>query len=81
MSALIVELKHADWAEEPDVQAKAAAAARWCEYASQMAAGIDAKPWACVLIPHTGFGLQSSREQCTQALVAHTQIGTQLAQI
>jgi len=59
---VIVELKRADWAEEPNVQAKAKAATRWCDFASQAAAEIGAKPWAYVLIPHTGFGPQSSWE-------------------
>jgi len=66
---LIVELKRADWEEEPNVQAKAAAAARWCEYASQAADEIGAKPWAYVLIPHTGFGPQSSLEHVRKSFV------------
>lgn len=35
-----------------EVQAKAAAAARWCEQASAYAAEVGAKPWKYLLVPH-----------------------------
>ena len=71
---LIVELKRADWEEEPNVQAKAAAAAQWCKYASQAAAEIAAKPWAYLLIPHDGFGPQSSLDYMRKYYVRDPQI-------
>jgi len=38
--------------EFPTVQAKAAAAARWCEQASAYAAKVGSKPWRYLLVPH-----------------------------
>ena len=35
-----------------EVQAKAAAAARWCEQASAYAAEVGSKPWRYLLVPH-----------------------------
>jgi type III restriction enzyme len=35
-----------------EVQAKAAAAMRWCEHASNHAASIGTKPWKYLLVPH-----------------------------
>ena len=35
-----------------EVQAKAAAAAKWCQHASDHAASVGAKPWMYLLIPH-----------------------------
>jgi type III restriction enzyme len=35
-----------------EVQAKAAAAARWCKHASDHAAEVDTKPWKYLLLPH-----------------------------
>lgn len=35
-----------------EVQAKAAAAARWCKHASDHAATVDTKPWRYLLVPH-----------------------------
>ena len=57
---LIVELKRADWEEEPNVIVKARAAARWCHFASQANAESGGKPWGYLLIPHMGFGPQST---------------------
>ncbi len=57
---LIVELKRQDWEEDPTVSAKAAAAARWCRYATEASVAVGGKPWAYLLIPHAAFGPQSS---------------------
>ena len=57
---LIVELKREDWKEDPGVEAKARAAARWCHFASQAAAEFGGKRWAYLLIPHNCFGPQST---------------------
>lgn len=35
-----------------EVQAKAAAASRWCKYASDYAVSVGAKPWKYLLVPH-----------------------------
>jgi hypothetical protein len=35
-----------------EVQAKAAAAMRWCKHASDHAASVGAKPWKYLLVPH-----------------------------
>ena len=35
-----------------EVQAKAAAAARWCKHASDHAVSVSAKPWKYLLVPH-----------------------------
>jgi hypothetical protein len=35
-----------------EVQAKAAAAARWCRHASDHAASVGTKPWRYLLVPH-----------------------------
>jgi type III restriction enzyme len=35
-----------------EVQAKAAAAARWCKHASDHAANVGTKPWKYLLVPH-----------------------------
>ena len=39
-----------------EVQAKTAAAVRWCEYASEYAASVGTKPWKYLLIPHDDIG-------------------------
>ena len=49
---LMVETKARSDISAPDVQAKAAAAARWCEHASVHAATVGAKPWKYLLLPH-----------------------------
>lgn len=36
----------------PEVQAKAEAAVRWCQHASDYAAGVGSKPWKYLLVPH-----------------------------
>jgi type III restriction enzyme len=35
-----------------EVQAKAAAASRWCKYASDHAVSVGTKPWKYLLVPH-----------------------------
>ncbi|HNF78422.1 MAG TPA: type III restriction endonuclease subunit R, partial [Thauera aminoaromatica] len=37
-----------------EVQAKAAAAARWCKHATTHSATVGAKPWQYLLVPHDG---------------------------
>jgi len=49
---LILEPKRATDIAEPDVQAKAQAAARWCEHATDHAVAHGSKPWRYALIPH-----------------------------
>ncbi len=49
---LILEPKRATDIAEPDVQAKAQAAARWCEHATEHALAHASKPWRYALIPH-----------------------------
>lgn len=34
------------------VQAKAAAALRWCQHASNFTASVGGKPWKYLLVPH-----------------------------
>ncbi|QIM52747.1 DEAD/DEAH box helicase [Hydrogenophaga crocea] len=48
----MVETKARSDVNAQEVQAKAAAATRWCKYASDHAASVGAKPWRYVLIPH-----------------------------
>lgn len=49
---LMVETKARGDIDSQEVQAKAAAAARWCQHASDHAAEMGAKPWAYLLLPH-----------------------------
>jgi type III restriction enzyme len=49
---LILEPKRRADLTDPEVQAKAQAAARWCGYASQHARDNGGKPWRYALIPH-----------------------------
>jgi type III restriction enzyme len=48
----MVETKARGDIDSQEVQAKAAAAARWCRHASDHAAEIGAKPWVYLLLPH-----------------------------
>ena len=48
----ILEPKRASEMTDPDVQAKARAAAKWCDNASAHEAEHGGKPWTYVLIPH-----------------------------
>ncbi|HMZ01765.1 MAG TPA: DEAD/DEAH box helicase family protein, partial [Burkholderiaceae bacterium] len=49
---LMVETKARADIDTQEVQAKAAAAARWCRHASDHAALVGAKPWRYLLTPH-----------------------------
>ncbi|TAL95162.1 MAG: type III restriction endonuclease subunit R [Rhodanobacter sp.] len=48
----MIETKARDDLQSSEVLAKAQAATRWCQHASQYAARIGAKPWRYLLIPH-----------------------------
>jgi type III restriction enzyme len=48
----MVETKARTDVNSHEVQAKAAAAARWCKYASDHAATVGTKPWKYLLVPH-----------------------------
>jgi type III restriction enzyme len=49
---LMAETKRRDDLTTAEVQAKAAAAARWCRHASEYAATTGGKPWQYLLVPH-----------------------------
>lgn len=49
---LIAETKARTDINTREVQAKGAAAARWCKFASQHALGVGTKPWKYILVPH-----------------------------
>ena len=49
---LMVETKKRDELKSDEVQAKATAAARWCQQASDYAASVGGKPWHYLLLPH-----------------------------
>jgi type III restriction enzyme len=49
---LIAETKARIDINTREVQAKGAAAARWCKFASQHAQGVGTKPWKYFLVPH-----------------------------
>ena len=49
---LMVETKARNELDTQEVQAKAAAAARWCRHASDHAASAGGKPWRYLLAPH-----------------------------
>jgi type III restriction enzyme len=53
---LMAETKAKAEISTQEVQAKAAAAARWCKYASEHAARVGTKPWKYLLIPHDDIG-------------------------
>jgi type III restriction enzyme len=48
----MVETKARGDIDTQEVQAKAAAAARWCKHASAHAASVGGKPWRYLLVPH-----------------------------
>lgn len=48
----MVETKARNDIDTQEVQAKAAAAMRWCKYASDYAATVGNKPWKYLLVPH-----------------------------
>jgi type III restriction enzyme len=49
---LLAETKRRDDLRSEEVVAKAAAALRWCKYASDHAKNVGGKPWKYVLVPH-----------------------------
>ncbi|MCB1826544.1 MAG: type III restriction endonuclease subunit R, partial [Candidatus Competibacteraceae bacterium] len=49
---LMVETKARADINTREVQAKAAAAVRWCKYASDHAASVGTQPWKYLLVPH-----------------------------
>ncbi len=49
---LLAETKKRDDLKSDEVIAKAAAAVRWCKYASDHARNVGGKPWKYVLVPH-----------------------------
>jgi len=49
---LMVETKAQVDVGTPEVQAKAAAASRWCQHASDYAKSVGSKPWKYLLVPH-----------------------------
>lgn len=49
---LLAETKKRDDMKSDEVVAKAAAAARWCKYASDHAKNVGGKPWKYILVPH-----------------------------
>jgi type III restriction enzyme len=49
---LLAETKKRDDLKSDEVVAKAAAAVRWCKYASDHARNVGGKPWKYVLVPH-----------------------------
>ncbi|MDR0274038.1 MAG: DEAD/DEAH box helicase family protein [Burkholderiaceae bacterium] len=49
---LMTETKKRDDLKSDEVIAKAAAAVRWCKYASEYAKSVSSKPWKYVLVPH-----------------------------
>ncbi len=48
----MVETKARNDIDTQEVQAKAAAAMRWCKHASDYAATVGNKPWKYLLVPH-----------------------------
>ena len=49
---LMAETKKRDDLKSDEVVAKAAAAVRWCKYATEHARSVGGKPWKYVLVPH-----------------------------
>ena len=49
---LLAETKKRDDLKSDEVLAKAAAAVRWCTYASDHAKSVGGKPWRYILVPH-----------------------------
>ncbi|ATG89830.1 DEAD/DEAH box helicase [Methylomonas koyamae] len=52
LQIFMVETKARGDMDSQEVQAKAAAAARWCQYASEHASEIGTKVWSYLLLPH-----------------------------
>ena len=49
---LMVETKARTDMDSAEVQAKGAAASRWCQHASDYSASVGGKPWHYLLVPH-----------------------------
>lgn len=49
---LMAETKKRDDLKTEEVKAKAAAAVRWCKYATEHAKNVGGKPWKYLLVPH-----------------------------
>ncbi len=49
---LLAETKKRDDLKSDEVVAKAAAAVRWCKYASDHARSVGGKQWKYILVPH-----------------------------
>lgn len=49
---LMAETKKRDDLVTDEVKAKAAAAVRWCQHASEYATSVGSKPWKYILVPH-----------------------------
>lgn len=57
---IMAETKKRDDLQTDEVKAKAAAATRWCRYASEHTQSVGGKPWKYILIPHDEV-VESSR--------------------
>lgn len=57
---LLIEPKRRSEMDDQDVQAKARAAVRWCQYASDHASEHGRKPWSYLLVPHDSLGPERS---------------------
>jgi len=51
----LCEVKRADEVTDENVEDKARAAKRWCEYASAHELEVGGKPWRYCLIPHNSI--------------------------
>ncbi len=56
----MIEVKAANEMQDPEVQAKATAAIKYCNYATEFTAEYGGKPWKYVLIPHDKVAKNSS---------------------
>lgn len=57
---LLVETKAQNEMEDPKVLAKADAAVRWCEHASEYLTSVGGKPWKYLLVPHDDVSEQNT---------------------
>lgn len=57
---LLIEPKKSSEVASEETQAKARAAVRWCNYASEHAASAGTKPWQYALVPHDAIALGMS---------------------
>ncbi|MBI1918461.1 MAG: DEAD/DEAH box helicase family protein, partial [Planctomycetes bacterium] len=56
----LCEPKRADEMTDPEVQAKARAAAQWCQHATEHEVTNDGKPWSYLLIPHDAINASAT---------------------